>query len=371
MSTDIHSSKFDEGTLAKLNIFKNYAKAWLPTFIVQKKDVYIFDFFAGSGYDKEGQAGSPILILETINSYINLIYKYNIKVHLILNEFEPNKRKQTKFQKLKESCKDFLENNPRVKFILEIEYFNKDFAELFFEILPKIKNYPSLVYLDQYGIKFLDQKYLLELEKIKQVDFLYYVSSSYFKRFGASKEFKSYFQIDLNEINNTPYKFIHRIVLSQLKKKLPKNSKLKLYPFSILKGKNIYGIIFGSKHPLAVSKFLDISWKENKINGEANFDITEENTDPQFKFDFFNEEKKLSKVKSFQQNVKDLVLKREICNNFDLLEYTFNQAHIPSHADEILRELKKQKLITYDCKSPLVNYKKVYKDKIKLEYTIL
>ena len=50
----------------------------------------------------------------------------------------------------------------------------------FDRLLPFIRAFSSLVYLDQNGIKFLADKYLLELEKTIRTDFLYFVSSSYF-----------------------------------------------------------------------------------------------------------------------------------------------------------------------------------------------
>jgi hypothetical protein len=82
--------------------------------------------------------------------------------------------------------------------------------------------------------------------------------------------------LDIEELRNNPYKFIHRNVIEQLRKRLPKDSKLKLYPFSLKKGANIFGIIFGAKHPLAVDKVFDIAWGRNPINGDANFDIDDD-----------------------------------------------------------------------------------------------
>jgi hypothetical protein len=52
MSKDLHEKPFDETTIAKLEIFEDYAQAWLPTFIRWgEREVYIFDFYAGTGYD--------------------------------------------------------------------------------------------------------------------------------------------------------------------------------------------------------------------------------------------------------------------------------------------------------------------------------
>ena len=271
-SKNLHDKPFDESTIAKLEIFEDYAKAWIPTFVMQgASTICIFDFFAGTGYDKNGVAGSPIRLLQKIKEQVIPIFQKKVKVILYLNEL-----KRKKFELLKEACAKYIEENDHVGRAVEINFFNEDFEILFPKLLPIIKEFPSLVYLDQNGIKFLSEKYFLELEKTKQTDFLYFVSASYFWRFGGSKEFQIHLDIDMSEAKQNPYKFIHRSIIEQLKKKLPSNTKLKLYPFSLKKGANIYGIIFGASHPRAVDKFLTIAWKRNEINGEANFDIDDD-----------------------------------------------------------------------------------------------
>ena len=130
---DLHSRTFDEATITKLEIFENYAKEWIPTFVMSRfvKEIWIFDFFAGTGYDLNGIAGSPIRIL----------------------------------QQIEESCKQFLLDNPELERAgLKIDYSNADFAEIFPKAIKTIRKYPSLVYLDQNGMKFLSDKYFLETE---------------------------------------------------------------------------------------------------------------------------------------------------------------------------------------------------------------
>jgi len=367
---DLHDEPFDDGTISKLEIFEDYAQAWLPTFIMQQgiNTICIFDFFAGTGYDLNGVAGSPIRILQKIKEQIGNVFQNKIRIKVYFNEYEPKKTNQNKFGLLKKSCSEYLEINKDVGRAIEIVYYNEDFRTLFFKLLPFIKKYPSLVYLDQNGIQFLSNSYVSELEKISQTDFLYFVSSSYFKRFGDKEEFKKHFNIDMEIIKKNPYRFIHRIVLEQLKLVLPLNTKLKLYPFSIKKGPNIHGIIFGASHPRAVDKFLNISWKKNEINGQANFDIDEDVKKNQLTF---FEEVKLTKIQSFQENVKQMVLTKKIINNFDLYNFTLTEGHIAKHADACLREMKKNKEINYDSTSPLVTYQNVYKDKREITYKIL
>jgi three-Cys-motif partner protein len=366
---DLHENPFDESTIAKLEIFEDYAQAWIPTFVMTGAEtICIFDFFSGTGYDKNGIDGSPIRILKKIKEQIGNVFQKKVKIKVYLNEWEPNKKVQTKFELLEKACSEFLNNNGDVKRAIELNLYNENFEELFPKLLPLIKQFPSLVYLDQNGIKFLSEKYFLELEKTKQTDFLYFVSASYFWRFGDSNEFKVHLDIDMSIAKKEPYKFIHRNIIEQLRKKLPANSDLRLYPFSLKKGANIHGIIFGASHPRAVDKFLAIAWRRNEINGEANFDIDEDKRKNQI--DLFGD-RKLTKIEEFQFNVCEMILNGEIKSNFELLAYTYNQGHIGNHAAEYLRDLKRQKKIDYDGTSPLVTYENVYKLKKKLIYKIL
>lgn len=368
---DHHKKPFDEGTIAKLEIFEDYAQAWIPVFLkrIDVKEIAIFDFFSGIGYDIDGVAGSPIRLLSKIKEQIGLIFQSKTKIHLHLNEFEPNKISQPKFEKLKESCMEFLNKNKDVGRAIEIHFHNKDAEQLFEELIPIIKQNPSLIYLDQNGVKFLSESVLLKLEKLHQTDFLYFISSSYFKRFHM--EFKAMLGIDMEIVKTHPYKFIHRVVVDKIKSVFPNNSNLKIYPFSIKKptNPNIYGILFGAKHPLAVDKFLSISWKKNPINGDANFDI-DDDINNKISYDLF-EGKKTTKKEKFNINLKERVLSGEIANNRLALEYAYSEGHIPSHAADLLKELKKQKYIDYDAKTPLVTYENVYKKNIILQYKLL
>lgn len=337
---DLHDSPFDQTTIAKLDFFEDYAQAWIPTFVMSEADtICIFDFFSGTGYDLNGVEGSPIRILKKIKEHIGNIFQKGVKVKVYFNEWEPNKKEQKKFELLQKACSDFLYENKDVNRAIELNLFNENFEELFPKLLPEIKKFPSLVYLDQNGIKFLSEKYFLELEKTRQTDFLYFVSASYFWRFGESEEFKVHLDIDMEAAKKEPYKFIHRNIIEQLRMKLPANSELKLYPFSLKKGANIHGIIFGATHPRAVNKFLGISWKRNEINGEANFDIDDDAAKIQATL---FEGKRPTKIEDFQKRVAIKVLSGEITTNKKLLDFVYAEGHIGAHASDCLRRLKKK-----------------------------
>ncbi len=66
MVKNINKNSFDESTKLKLEIFGECFKEWLPVFIHDRhtEQVYIYDFFAGSGTDINGAHGSPLILLE-------------------------------------------------------------------------------------------------------------------------------------------------------------------------------------------------------------------------------------------------------------------------------------------------------------------
>ena len=368
MQKDLHEKPFDEGTLKKLDIFEAYTKQWLPTFIMNnfESDIYIFDLFAGPGYSVTGQEGSPIRILKQVNNQIGNIFSRNKKVCVLFNEYDKDK-----VEKLKKACESFCNNHAELKRAIvskHVQYkiLNTDVALLF----PKVKTYlgkhPLLLFLDQNGIKFMSDTYLQPLLNAKKVDFLFYLSSSYFNRFGNTDEFKNIIDIDLKKAKEAPYKYIHRSILKQLREKIPVNCPTRLYPFTIKKGCNVYGIIFGASHPRGVEKFLQTAWAENNINGEANFDIDDDKNKGQADLFGYVE---LTKIMKFRQEIHQAILDGTLETNKEAFDFALNQGHLPSHTADEIKLMKKEKLISYKGRSPLVTYDKVYKDKIILHYT--
>lgn len=352
---NINDEPFDESTLAKLDIFEDYAEAWIPTFVMSGYErICIFDFFAGSGYDSTGVAGSPIRILKQVRKFIEHVLKKGAKITIYLNEFE-----ERKCQELQRACAAYFEEYPEMKRAIKVEYSNEDFQHAFERLLPFIEKYPSLVYLDQYGVKFLANKYVLALEQTDTTDFLYFVSSSHFLRFGNTEEFKKHFAFDVESAKQEPYRFIHRFLLKQLKDVVPFGSELKLYPFSLRKGANIHGIIFGAKNIRAIDKFLDIAWKRAPTNGDANFDIDDEHAKAQL--DIFLG-RRLTKIEAFNAALQDYVKKNRIVTNKEVFYYTLDAGHPRQQASKLLRELKKLKLIDYRGISPKIEYKYIKND---------
>ena len=80
--------------------------------------------------------------------------------------------------------------------------------------------------------------------------------------------------------------------------------------------------------------------------------------------------KNLTKRELFAKNVREKLLSGEIRNNVEMLEFSYSEGHLGSHADEVLREMKKLGDISYDGVSPLVTYDNVFKSRKIISYTI-
>ena len=72
-------------------------------------------------------------------------------------------------------------------------------------------------------------------------------------------------------------------------------------------------------------------------------------------------------IQLFQESFKDKILNGTIQTNKDAYYYTIEKGHIPKHATEVLRSLKKEGIINYTG-SPLVNYENVVKNGRIIKY---
>ena len=279
-----------------------------------------------------------------IKKFQGILRQNNTLINLYLNEFSCGK-----FQQLQKNCNAFLENNNSIKRFVKIHYSNKDFNEIYNEIIVKTRNKPNLYIIDQSGIKFANQENFNTLLNLEKTDFLFFISSSFFNRFGSEDEFNRHLNINEEDLKSNPYNFIHRIVLDAYRSLIPENSNLRIFPFSIKKNANIYGIIFGSKHIVGVEKFLKIAWDKNNINGEANYDIDDDRSKEQLVLNFDNPcaTKKLTKIESFKVKLEEFIKERKEVTNRDLYFFTYENGHISEHTNEHLRELKNKNLVSY------------------------
>jgi len=270
MGKNLFRKPFDDGTIDKLEIFEDYFKEWLPVFIARQEiiwhEIQVFDFFAGEGTDINGTYGSPMRILSILNRNKELILKSKVKIRVIINEYE-----KEKYDLLIQNLALIVDRS-----LYSLECYNADFIIVFNKYYPSMRLTANFLFLDQNGIKQITEEVFAKLIGLRQTDFLFFISSSYIKRFSELEEFKKYLKISKQDLEGKSYYHIHRVVLDYYRSKIPHNREYFLAPFSIKKPSGIYGLIFGTNHTLGIEKFLHVCWRHDKLTGEANFDIDNE-----------------------------------------------------------------------------------------------
>jgi hypothetical protein len=134
---------------------------------------------------------------------------------------------------------------------------------------------------------------------------------------------------------------VHRIVTDAYRRWLPKDSEYYLGPFSIKKGPNVYGLVFGSGHPRGIDKFLRVAWKRG---GDANFDIDRDGIDPS-QPSLFSEYDKPTKITDFEKELKSTLLEHRLKTNKDVYLFSLRNGVLASHAKAALNQMVKEKIL--------------------------
>lgn len=352
MAKNHFNKPFDDGTKAKLIIFRNYLKEWLPVFISTRektfwKDIYIYDFFAGEGKDIDGTLGSPLIILDILNEFEYLVTKTDVKINIIFNE-----KDEKTFGILSEHINNY--NYNRKKIIVKL--FNTSFQELFQELYPNMRcntNLPRLMFLDQFGIKEITTEVFKKLISFERTDFIFFISSSFVRRFNELPEFNNYLSIKKEDFGDKKPFHSHKVVFEYYKSKVDTNYMLA--PFSIKKGINIYGLIFGSNHTLGIEKFLKVGWKINPHTGDANYNIDEEKIiDGQPSL--FEEDNTIKKLGLLESVIRNQILSDKETSLYKVYLKTLEFGCLPKHCNEVLRKLEKEnKILSVNSKSEKIH----------------
>lgn len=338
-----HSEPFDESTLVKLDLYRRYVRAWIPVFlnapnlVVDK--IQIFDFFAGPGHDCNGVSGSPVIALEEICNALNRRHRNNPEVHLYLNEYMKGK-----FETLQQTCEESDLAN-----VVKFHYLNKEFGAAFVEWKPEFKRDDShgiktanLLFLDQNGTKQITREVFADIISAPRTDFLFFIASSYIHRFKDQPQNVEPAPIEPRDFVGMTMKNAHRKVCDAYRRLVPSTWDYYLAPFSIAKdyGSNVYGLVFGSRHPLGIDKFLKICWTEDPLTGEANYDIDDDNIIPG-QMTFWEEKPK--KLTVFERCLSEKVLSGALPTNTAVYKYALNNGFRSSHAKDVLAKLVKEK----------------------------
>jgi three-Cys-motif partner protein len=343
-TTDFHDKPYDTGTLAKLRIFELYAQEWIPVFLSRPNpsfgEVHLFDFFCGPGTDSKGTYGSPLKILDQLRRYNRQGLAGWDKAKIVAHLFDEDHEKIKLLKSVLES-KNW--NIPGVERDCRPLAFQDALAEHSSVLLNS--KAAKLLIIDQYGVDAVSDDVFSQLISYPKTDFIFFLSSSTLNRFRDHPAIKQ--KIERVEDSYD----VHRVAVDYYRKRIPANNQLFLGSFSIRKRSNIYGLIFGSHHPLGIHKFLQVAWATAEFAGEANFDIDRENIRPEegiLPLDVMQPKK----IRNFELELEAALKSGTMKSESDVVRFCIEAGMICKQSTPVLKKLKDAGIIDIDFRVP-------------------
>ncbi|MEO6995987.1 MAG: three-Cys-motif partner protein TcmP [Lacunisphaera sp.] len=343
---DFHEKAFDEGTLTKLEIFQLYTREWLPVFLARKQEwlraVHLYDFFAGPGTDGVGVLGSPLRTLKVLREYST---DKNAaawgKIEITAHFSDATLRKVVA---LKKNVETEAWSVPGVN----VETSRAEFVDAFAanEAIFNARDSAKLLLIDQFGVSQVTADVFKKLVSYPCTDFLFFISSATLQRFREHPAIRQKIKpaADFNQV--------HHAVLEYYREMLPTGKQHYLAPFSIKKGSNIYGIIFGSAHPRGIDKFLNVAWEKDGLNGNANFDINRDAIARDEMLLDLGAATQPLKLNVFEEDLEMRLRQKNLHDEVDVMEVCFKHGVMRKHASAVLKRLKQERVIDLDFTTP-------------------
>jgi three-Cys-motif partner protein len=348
MPTKNFHKSFDKSTKTKLLIFNKYFKESFPVFLYTKfwDEILIYDFFSGMGYDDSGEKSTSLNILEQIKPYCQKISEQHKKLQIFLNDMEYKEELEKNVSEYIANCKtectlDCILTNDTLTIT------DRDFNEYFDEVYETIKNKnksAKLIFLDPFNF-ILDKDRFAKLTHLRSTDFICFLPSSYLRRFREFSGFKSFIDTKNIDFDNSKPAHCHRVIAEYFETLIPVEREYYIGCFSIKKGSNYYGLIFGSNHTLGAEKFNTVCWSLDNLTGEADFDIDSE---PSFNLPagtLFEEFNTSTKLQDFKQNLVDKIMSGTINTDIKAYKFALKKRCLVKHATEVLKDLMAKKKI--------------------------
>ena len=335
MTRNFHRNPFDEGTRIKLELFRDYTREWLPVWLSEARpneSITIADFFAGPGEDSEGVHGSPLILLGELRQFSDHVHQKRANVRLLLNEASKAKA---------DELRTTMDSLSIPSSLCSWAVHNLDFEHAFAVVYPEFSNGPNLLILDQQGMKEVSDEVFKKILRLPRTDFLFFIASSSIRRFESHPYFQKHLKIPKGAITSATFNDTHRAVTQYYRDLATSDGdQYFLGSFSIKKASNIYGLIFGSRHPLGLETFLRICWKADPERGEANFDIDADRLNPR-KPHLFPEMDQPKKLTMFQQHIRARILGGKLTSDRAVYLDTLQEGFLPAIGKAVLNELLK------------------------------
>ncbi|MCK9195424.1 MAG: three-Cys-motif partner protein TcmP [Syntrophales bacterium] len=334
---DLHQKPYDEGTQDKLDLYREYLREWLPVFInlPSVETLQIFDFFAGPGNDTEGNPGSPLITCEEIRKALNHHGNRTKKIRAYFNECAADK-----YQDLSSCIDEQRIALPQVEFTIKQSDFHSVFEQ--WEPLMRGKT-ANLLFLDQNGVQQITEDIFKTIVRLSLTDVIFFISSGMVNRFKNIQEIRKYVPVTDADFVPMNGKNVHRIVADAYRRWIPEGHTYYRGSFSIQKGPNVYGLVFGSHHPRGIDKFLHIAWRKG---GDANFDIDNDGIDPNAP-SLFSEYDKPTKITVFEKDLEIEVLEHRILTNKEVYIFSLQCGVLGSHAKAAMNKMVKEEKLPH------------------------
>jgi three-Cys-motif partner protein len=321
---DLHEKPFDEGTKTKLAIYRSYVRAWLQVFLhatpYTGKPLQFYDFFCGPGQDCAGEIGSPLILLEELLRERPLIQERRHGISVFFNDSH-----YQKIDALKQFC---VERN----FPWQPRFESLEFRDAFAKVRRQFASGPTLVFVDQNGMKHMTKAAFEVLVQADTTDFLFFTASSFKLRFG------DLLAPEIEIPDNVSYLEAHRALADQYREWAPSN--VFIGHFAIKKGPNIYGLIFGSHHWRGLQKFLEIAWKLDPDCGEANYELEHDTVQGLMDFDKGTTGFKKRKVEVFQDKLGDLISASKLKSDEAVFRHCLVNGFLPRVVKDVYIRLR-------------------------------
>ena len=353
---DINKARFDEKTSLKLDIFRECFRAWFPVLAndIYTQRIYIFDLFAGSGTDEDGEYGSPLILLDEAKGdkkqFCHFIHTKEKDIHFIFNEKLKDKSALLEkniteyFNQCEKEC-DYEKCIYRGKYEIKNDSFINIFNDPNFEKILQNKTYGKFLLLDQYGFKEIGDDVFLKLISYPKTDFIFFIASNYIKRFKNLPAVTDYFQkIGNIDFDESQPKECHRIIANYYRSLLPSGKEYYLHHFSYLKKTNYYGLIFGTNHTYGMEKFLKVCWNYDPLSGESTENI---NNDFE-KGSLFFDPSQSNKKQTIKELLKNEILNSNIRTNLDGFKFVLSKGGETTLYIECINELIRTKKVTIE-----------------------
>lgn len=342
-----HKVPYDTGTLTKLDIFEAYVQAWIPVFTSRPEppfpEIHIFDFFSGPGTDSLGILGSPLRILRQLKDYqqsgkLHGWDKVNIQIHF-------SDADKSKCDELAALVATPAWQIPGITCSIQPFFFAEALAH--HHAVLRNPRAAKLLIIDQFGVNAVTDDVFRQLITLPKTDFIFFLSSSTLHRFRKHPSIK----VKIDEPDDS-YD-VHRCAFDHFKQLTGPDYFLGRFSIKKRAG-NIYGLIFGSAHPLGIYKFLEVAWSNDAITGEANFDIDRENTSIEAPFLDFAELRP-KKIQAFECDLESAIRAGFVRDESDLIRLAIEAGMSPRHCAPVLKKLKEEGVIDCDFRSPNID----------------